>query len=53
MTGLIAGAAYNAQSTLSGVPAMIMAYVKPIAINHAMFVNPIAINVVKTAQIHS
>jgi len=32
---------------------MVMARVKPIAINYAMFVNPFATNVVKTAQIHS
>jgi hypothetical protein len=32
---------------------MAMARVKPIAINYAMFVNPFATNVVKTAQIHS
>jgi len=32
---------------------MVMACVKPIAINYAMFVNPFATNVMKTAQIHS
>jgi len=53
VTGLIVGAEYNAQTTLSGVPAMVMADVKPIAINYAMFVNPFATNAVKTAQIHS
>jgi len=53
VTGLIVGAEYNAQTTLSGVPAMVMARVKSIAINYAMFVNPFATNAVKTAQIHS
>jgi hypothetical protein len=53
VTGLIVGAEYNAQTTLSGVPAMVMAHVKPIAINYVMFVNPFAPNAVKTAQIHS
>jgi len=32
---------------------MVMACVKPIAINYGMFVNPFATNAVKTAQIHS
>jgi len=53
VTGLIVCAEYNAQTTLSGVPAMVMACVQPIAINYAMFVNPFSTNVVKTAQIHS
>jgi len=53
VTGLIVGAEYNAQTTLSGFPAMVMAHVKPIAINYAMFVNPFATNAVKTAQNHS
>jgi hypothetical protein len=53
VTGLIVGAEYNAQTTLSGVPAMVTACVKPIAINYAMFVNPFAMNAVPTAQIHS
>jgi hypothetical protein len=52
VTGFIVGAEYNAQTTLSVVPAMVMARVKPIAINHAMLVNPFARNAVKTAQIH-
>jgi hypothetical protein len=52
-TGIIVGAAYNAQSTLSGIPAMAMARVKPIAINYAMYVNPFATNAVKPAHIHS
>jgi len=47
------GAEYNAQTTLSGVRAMVMARVKHIAINYAMFVNPFATNAVKTAQIQS
>jgi len=53
VTGLIVGAGYHAQTTVSGVPAMAMARVKPIAINYAVFVNPFATNEVKTAQIHS
>ena len=53
VTGLIVGAEYNAQTTLSGVVAMIIALVKPIAINYAMIVNPFAMNAVKTAKIHS
>jgi len=53
MTCLIVGAEYNAQKTLWGVPAMVMAHVKHITINYRMFVNPFATNAVKTAQIHS
>jgi len=53
VTGLIVGTEYNAQTTLPGVPVMVMARVKPIAINSAMFVNPFATNAVKTAQIDS
>jgi len=52
-TGLIVGAECNAQTTLSGVPAMVMARVKPIAIKYALFVNPFDTNAVKSAQIHS
>jgi len=46
------GTGYNAQTTLSGVPAMVMARVKPLAINYAIFVDLFATNAVKTAQIH-
>ena len=53
VTGLIAGAEFNAQITLSGVPAMVMARVKPIAIKYVMIVNPFSTDAVKTAQIHS
>jgi len=53
LTGHIVGAEYNAQKTLSIVPVMVMACVKPIPINYAIFLNPIATNAVKTAQIHS
>jgi len=53
VTGLIVGAEYNAQTTLSGVPAMVMARVKPKAINYAMFVNLFATNAVKTTLSHS
>jgi hypothetical protein len=41
MTGFIIGAEYNAQTTFSGVPAMVMAHVKHIAINDAMIVDPV------------
>jgi len=51
LTGHIVGAEYNAQKTLSIVPVMVMACVKPIAINYAIFLNPIATNAVNvTAQ---
>jgi hypothetical protein len=50
VTGLIVGAEYNAQTTLSGVPAMVMARMQRIDINYAMFVNSFATNVVKTAR---
>jgi len=53
VTGLIVGAEYNAQSTISVVLATVMAHVKPIAVNSAIFMNPLAKNAVKTAQIHS
>lgn len=53
VTGLIIGAEYNAQKTVSGVPAMGMACVMPIGINYVMFVNLFATNAVKTPQIHS
>jgi len=52
MTGLIVGAESNAQTTLSGVPAMVVAPGKPIAINDVMFGTPFATNAVKTDQIH-
>jgi hypothetical protein len=51
MTGLIVGPDYNSQTTLSGIPVMVMARVNPIAINYGMFVHPLATNAVKTAQI--
>jgi hypothetical protein len=53
MTSLIVGAEYNALTTLSGIPAIVIASVKGTAINFAMFVNPFATNAVKTPQIHS
>jgi len=53
VTGLIVGAEYNTQTTISRVPVMVMACVKPLAIKYAIFVNPFATNAVKTAQIHS
>jgi len=53
MTGLLVGTDYNSQTTLSGILAMVMACVKPVAINYGIFVNPFATNAVKTAQIAS
>jgi hypothetical protein len=53
MTGLIVGAEYNAQKTLSGILTIIMARVKTVGINYVMFLTPFATNVGKTAQIHS
>jgi hypothetical protein len=53
MIGLIVGPEYNAQPILSGVAAMVMACVKPIAINYAKFVNPFATNAVITTHIYS
>jgi len=53
MTNCIVGAEYSTQRTISGIPAMVMASVKTIATNYAMFVNPFAMNAVKTAQMHS
>jgi hypothetical protein len=50
VTGLIVGAEYNAQTTLSGIPVIVMAHVKSIAINYAMFVNPFATNALTTAN---
>lgn len=53
VTGQIVGAEYGIQQTLSGVEALVLAEVKPIAGRYAMFNNPFATNAVKTAQIHS
>ena len=53
MTGLIVGTNYNAYTTVSGDPAMVMEGLTPTAINYAKCVNPVATNTVKTAQIHS
>jgi len=53
VTGLIVGEDYNTQTTFSGVLALVMAQMKPIAINYVMFVNPFAMNAVRTTQIHS
>jgi len=52
MTGLMSSTVYNTLATLSGIPAMVMAYVKPKAINYGMVVNLFATNAVKTAQVH-
>jgi len=53
VTNFIVGAEYDAQTTLLGVLSMVMAHVTPIGINYVWFVNPFAINAVKTTLIHS
>jgi len=53
VTSLIIGAEFISPTTLSGILAMVMAHVQPIAINYAMFVNRFATNALKTAQIRS
>jgi len=53
VTGLIIGGEYNARTTHSDVPALVMAHMKPIAINYGMIVSPLATNAVKTTHIHS
>jgi hypothetical protein len=50
--GLIVSTECNAQTSLSGNLAMIIACWTPISIKYVMFVNPFATNVVQTAQIH-
>jgi len=52
-TGISVAAQYNAKTTLSCVPAMVVARVKPKAINYVMFVNHFATNRKMTVQIHS
>jgi len=52
VTGLIVRAKYTVQTHLSGIPAMVIAPVKPIAIIYEMLVNLFARNVVNTVQIH-
>jgi len=54
VTDLVVDAAYNAQTTPSGILAMVMSCVKHIPIkNTVMIMNPLATYVVKTTQIHS
>jgi len=53
VTGPIFGAEYNGQTTVSGIPAMVMARIKPIAINYTIFGYSFATNAVKTTHIHS
>jgi len=53
VTGLIIGAEFNYETTLSGIPVMVMARGKPITINYPMLVNPFGMNAVKTAQSRS
>jgi len=52
ITGLIVTAKYNAQTALEAVLALVTASVQSIALNYAMFVNPNAMNAVKTIHIH-
>jgi len=52
-TGLIVGTEYNTQTTLEEFPAMVLLSEKPTAVIYAMFIQPFATNVVRTAQIHS
>ena len=49
----IVGAEYHCQTTLSVISATVLTHVTPIAMNHVKFVNPRAMNAVKTAQIHT
>jgi hypothetical protein len=53
MKGIIVGAEYNAQTSLSAIPVMVMVHLMPITIIHAMFVNPFVTNAMQPAQIHS
>jgi len=53
ITALIVGTAFNAQTSPSSARAIVMAYMKPTAINYAMCENLIAMNVGKAAKIHS
>jgi hypothetical protein len=52
VTGLIVGAKYKPHAMLAGVVAMVVAHVKPIAINYVMCVNHVSTNAVKTIKIH-
>jgi len=53
VTGLIMSREYNANTTLSGIQAMVMLHLKFIPIHYTIVVNPFAKNAVKTAQICS
>jgi len=53
ITGLIISTEYNAPTSLSGTTAMVMARIKPLAINYPMIVNPCATIAVNATQIHS
>jgi hypothetical protein len=48
VTDHIVGAAFNPQTPLPGVLAMVMTCAKPIANNYVLFVNPFPTNGVKT-----
>jgi len=52
MRGLIVGAEFNTQITLSGVRAILMAWVKLIVLNYAIFQNHFSKDVVNSTQIH-
>jgi hypothetical protein len=53
MTGLSVSAEYTVQKTVSGIPRMVVAGVKPIVINSVIFVNLFATITVQTAQSES
>jgi len=53
VVGFIFSSGYNAQVSLLGILAMVIACVKPIATNFGVIVNPFATNAVKPAQIYS
>jgi len=53
VTGLIVDAEYNAQTSSSGIPAMVMAHVQPLGMTDAICANPFPLNAVKTACIDS
>lgn len=53
LTGLMVCTEYNVRTTPYGIPAIVIAHVKQIAINYRIFVNLSVMNVVQTTQMHS
>jgi hypothetical protein len=53
LSSLIVGVEYHPKATHSDAPAMVMASVKPKAVNYAMFAKPFAIKDVTPAQNYS